>query len=431
MAITKIKVANFKGFRDLEINFGAFNILIGANAAGKSNVIQIFQFMKDFVVHGLDNAISMQSGGEYFRNLSLGASRDFVLEVTGDTPIAAQVFTEDMGLAEFDVHEFIYKLSIQFDEKGENVRSVHEQLTLMGVLRFREHRAAARSKVSRVQNTKEPLPGTMIVTHSGYEVKARLLGADSKEIKLDPSYGRLGEPQEQDYAPPPGTLLRSVFPLVPIFMRPEPDEYFRDIGIFDFDPRLPKRAVQIAGKVDLEGDGSNLAIVLKNILESEEQSRKFANLIRDVLPFVRDLRIERFADKSLFFELRENYHEQRYLPASLLSDGTINVTALIIALYFEHNVMTIIEEPERNIHPALIARVVNMMKDVAQQRQIIVSTHNPEIVKYADLDNLLLVARDQEGFSTVVKPSERETVQRFLESDLGIEDLYVRNLLAL
>ena len=43
MAITKIRVANFKGFRDLEMNLAAFNVLIGANAAGKSNVIQIFQ----------------------------------------------------------------------------------------------------------------------------------------------------------------------------------------------------------------------------------------------------------------------------------------------------------------------------------------------------------------------------------------------------
>jgi predicted ATPase len=40
--------------------------------------------------------------------------------------------------------------------------------------------------------------------------------------------------------------------------------------------------------------------------------------------------------------------------------------------------LTIIEEPERNIHSYLNSKVVEMMKDVLQKKQIIVTTHNPE-----------------------------------------------------
>lgn len=39
MAIKKIRISNFKSFTDLEIEFGKFNVLIGANASGKSNFI--------------------------------------------------------------------------------------------------------------------------------------------------------------------------------------------------------------------------------------------------------------------------------------------------------------------------------------------------------------------------------------------------------
>lgn len=114
-----------------------------------------------------------------------------------------------------------------------------------------------------------------------------------------------------------------------------------------------------------------------------------------------------------------------------MSDGTINITALIIILYFERKPLIIIEEPERTIHPHLISKIVDMMKDVSErfEKQIIVTTHNPEMVKYAGLENILLVNRNGEGFSQISRPFEKEEVKIFLENEMGIEELYVQNLL--
>ena len=142
-----------------------------------------------------------------------------------------------------------------------------------------------------------------------------------------------------------------------------------------------------------------------------------------------ELDIEKFADKSLLFKIREKYFGRQYLPASLISDGTINITALIIALFFGKNQLTIIEEPERNIHPYLISRVVNMMKEASQKKQIIVTTHNPEMVKHAGLKNILLICRDKDGFSTVSRPADNEEVKIFLKNEIGIDELYIQNLL--
>ena len=128
----------------------------------------------------------------------------------------------------------------------------------------------------------------------------------------------------------------------------------------------------------------------------------------------------------LLFEI---YFQKQYLPASLISDGTINITALIIALYFERKPLTIIEEPDRNIHPYLISKVINMMKDASQNKQVIVTTHNPEIVKYAGLENILFVSRCKEGFSIISRPGDKEEVKIFLKNEIGIEELYVQNLL--
>lgn len=153
------------------------------------------------------------------------------------------------------------------------------------------------------------------------------------------------------------------------------------------------------------------------------------NLIQDLLPFVSTLDVEKFADKSLLFKLQEMYCKNFYLPASLISDGTINITALVIALYFDKRALTIIEEPERNIHPYLISKITDMMKDASHKKQIIVTTHNPEIVKYGGLDNILFISRDEKGFSKVYRPIDKEEIKIFLQNEIGIEELFIQNLL--
>jgi predicted ATPase len=168
--------------------------------------------------------------------------------------------------------------------------------------------------------------------------------------------------------------------------------------------------------------------VLKRITESKEKRRKLTNLVKEALPFVENFGTESFADKSIMLKLRESYFKE-YLPASLLSDGTIRVAALIVTLYFEEKKLVILEEPERNIHPHLISRLVNLMQDASQRKQIIVTSHNPMMVKYAGLQNILLVSRSNQGLSTITKPTEKEHVKEFMRHDMGIEELYVQDLL--
>src|SRR5215218_7903323 len=58
MAITKIKVSNFKSFDELEIDLRPLNVVVGGNASGKSNFLEIFRFLRAIWDHGLENAVS-------------------------------------------------------------------------------------------------------------------------------------------------------------------------------------------------------------------------------------------------------------------------------------------------------------------------------------------------------------------------------------
>jgi predicted ATPase len=335
MAIKKIKVSNFKSFDELEVDLRPLNIVIGANAAGKSNFLEIFRFLRDVGEHGVENAVSLQGGMEYLANLRIGGSQPVALEILLNKPFVICLLLE------------------------------------------------------------------RIATHPGF-----------KAI-FNSQFGRGRSQLRYDDAKTFRDIIGTLGP----------------IGVFDLDPKLPKRATPITGKADLEPDGSNLAIVLRNLLQNEESRKQLTLILRDLLPFVADLKVDRFADKSLLISLQESFAEGSYLPASFLSDGTIHLTALVLALYFDKAPVVIIEEPERNIHPHLISKVAAMLVDASKKKQVIVTTHNPELVKHARLEDLLLVQRDAEGFSRISRPAENAQLRVFLENDLGVDELYVQDLL--
>jgi len=43
--LTKLTLDNFKNFEHAELKLGSFTVLIGANAAGKSNIREAFRFL--------------------------------------------------------------------------------------------------------------------------------------------------------------------------------------------------------------------------------------------------------------------------------------------------------------------------------------------------------------------------------------------------
>lgn len=221
-----------------------------------------------------------------------------------------------------------------------------------------------------------------------------------------------------------GPALNYYFPL----QRSVPD-YLKGIGLYDFDPKLTKHPAPIAGRAELEEDGSNLALILQTVLRDRNNRRQLSNLVRELLPFISGLKVDTSSDKSLLLTLRETYFRKEYLPASALSDGPISVITLILALYFESKHIVVVEEPERNIHPALLSKLVNLMKDASASRQILVTSHSPEFIKYAGIDSLLLLSRDSAGFTQVQTPANSDRVRGFLMDEIGVDELFARQLL--
>lgn len=411
MGIKQIKVSNFKSFRDLDISLDNLNLLIGANASGKSSFISIPMFLKNITNYGLEDAISMQGGVEYSRNTIIGPSEDLSLCIVLEQRFNVLVGRKGKHLLGMATTEVVYEFALSFNKRG-SYKVSKDRLTLRGQL---VELTPQRQVIDEAHLSEITLTSISGKTKTFWSLPDGVTLSD--QDKFPPFIG--GEK-----IPSKALILEA-----PHLTPPNVADFFSDLAVYDFDPRLAKKAVPITGRTELEEDASNLAIVLNRILANKSERRKFTNLIKDLLPFVEDFDVEKFADRSLLFKMRETHCKDTFLPAFLMSDGTVNIAALIVAMYFERKPLVFVEEPERNIHPSLISKVVSMLKEASETKQIVISTHNPEMVKYADLQHLLLISRDSEGFSIIRRPSESKDVQVFLEHEIGVEELYVQNLL--
>lgn len=64
--LDKIRIAGFKSIRDQEIALGRLNVMIGANGAGKSNLIGVFRLLNEIVNRELQLYVGRSGGADRF-----------------------------------------------------------------------------------------------------------------------------------------------------------------------------------------------------------------------------------------------------------------------------------------------------------------------------------------------------------------------------
>ena len=331
--ITKLKVSNFKTFDNLEIDLSKLNVIIGANASGKSNFIEIFRFLRDIVNHGLDNAISIQGGSDHITNISIGKQKDLSIEFVSNVEHGYAPPKKNIGIK---TKQLEYKFSIGFKDEAK--------------YEIKEDKLKLKCEVFKLKKDKEKLKeegklGTIGIEYSRENgtIISKIVNPSKLTIDKDDIISPILRNKDFISKIIPNSLIIQYCP----FLIPFGINLFRnDVGIYDFDVKIPKEAAPITGKMELESDGNNLAIVLKRIRDNEKERKQFLNLLNDNLDFIEDWNVNRLADKSMLFEIKEKYFKNN-LPSISLSDGTINITALIIALFFEKISFVIIEEPEK------------------------------------------------------------------------------------
>lgn len=116
--------------------------------------------------------------------------------------------------------------------------------------------------------------------------------------------------------------------------------------------------------------------------------------------------------------------------ASQLSDGTLRFICLATLLLQPHELQPatiIVDEPELGLHPYAITIFAEMVKQLSDERQIIVSTQSVELLNEFDVEDVIVVDRGENG--SEFKRLNEEELEVWLEEDYALGDLWKKNLL--
>lgn len=424
MFIKKMVVSNFKSIEQSEINFSPLCMIVGANAAGKSNLINVFRFIENIVTDGIDNAIALQGGATYLANVRIPKGTPICIHFVLDMSDEGWIRNYNKGQFATEIKSLEYSFSIIPHKRGNGYRIDEDHL----VMRYDCYRVKPEELPDdRFENLNCEFSIDFLKKNmsSSYQLRTNINEIEVPELKKE---------LEKDYAPElflrfanedkrELMLSRISIMLPPCFS----ENTF--IRVFDFDPKELKKASSMASMKMLSENGSNIASVLHEILRRKESKEKLTTLLKQYLPYVNGVSVESNIDKSFSYKINEKF-SRRDFHASFLSDGTVSIIALIIALYFEdRSNIIILEEPERNIHPKLLTNLLESAEDVSSEKQIIITTHNPEFLKHAKIENVRTISRNNSGNTIITEPASNAVIQQFMKNDLGLDDLFLQNML--
>ena len=385
MFITRIKLKNWRNFRTADVRIGERAFLIGPNASGKSNFLDIFRFMGDIVNRGgLQIALMMRGGLSTIQCLSAKREENLELE-----------FHFSPSLEASSEPKFKYILGIKSQVKGKPQSQI-TQITQI----TREEVWENGSKILQRPDENDK------------KDKLRLTQTSLEQISLNQKF-------------------REIY------------EYFSSIKYIHIVPQFLKHPGMFKKESALKDDYSfDFLERIADMPEEVRQSRlsKIETALKIVVPQLKDIKLVLDSSGPHFEAVFEHWEPSAVQREDQFSDGTLRLIGMIWAL-FEDNSLLLLEEPEVSLNasilnhiPSLIYRITGKKK---KKQQILISTHSIDLLSNAGIagEEVLIFEPGKEG--TEIKPcSCFEDIRLLLESGLKPSEVMVplirpQNILAM
>jgi len=345
--VSRLILKNWRNFRSVDVPLGRRVFIIGPNAAGKSNLLDVFRFLRDIARQkggGLQNAVESRGGLSRIRCLSARQPSNVMIEV---------------HLSEQNGHppDWRYCLELRQGRRGD----------------------------------RQPLVSREVV----HRAEACLL--ERPDLQDNQDEKRLSQPHlEQINA---NQDFRAV------------SDHFESFTYMHLVPQLVRHAGQFTGAGQEDDPfGRNFLERIVRTPRKTRQARlkKIEEALHLAVPQFKELRdiqdeLGQPHLEALYSHWRARGARQR---EDQFSDGTLRLIALLWLL-LEGDAPLLLEEPELSLNTAIIRHLPGMMHRLARgrKRQLLISTHSHELLtdKGISGEEILLLTPEAEG--TVVRPA--------------------------
>lgn len=193
--------------------------------------------------------------------------------------------------------------------------------------------------------------------------------------------------------------------------------FYKGIRLYrqwSFGRETPLRRAQSAdARSDfLEEDFSNLGLVLNRLRKSPATKRAIIDHLKDLYEGLTDFDVSVEGGSVLVYLTEGEFT----IPAVRLSDGTLRYLGLL-ALLCDPNPPPLIgiEEPELGLHPDLIPKIADLLKEASGRCQLIVTTHSDILVSaLSDCPESIIVCEKHDG-QTTMRHLDPEELKPWLE----------------
>jgi len=370
--LTRLYVRNYRSIEEMDLELAPLTVLVGPNGAGKSNIIDVLRFVRDALTIGLENAILMRHGMSALRRWSpKGRPHDVHIE-----------------------------LSFQF---------AREEKAVYGFALASMRRGEFRVKW-------EKLHGERRGETYGYEIK------DGRWVQTP-----YGERSRFDFVADRGhTWLKDmdtslymprVLPFPGLGMAAR--RFVQNMRFYTIYPNILREPQKPANPYPLEERAQNLASLLRAMRKSKQGQRSFRSLLEALSAAVEGVTDVTVAQVGGYLVTRVHHGVGGpVFPLAQESDGTLRLLGILAALYqWPPRPFLAIEEPELTVHPGALGVLRDVLLEVRQQTQLIITTHSPDLLYGLPVETVRVVEKiDNVTLVGVVSEEQRRAVAQKLFS---------------
>lgn len=414
--ISELKIRNFKSLESVDLKLGHFNLLVGANASGKSNFLDALRFLQ-----GVGNGFSIDGilNGKPASPISLkwdrirGGSRYVAFRSPDDSQAEKIEFQVEFSGEELQAElgdELTYKLA--FSTTNDNPISGNESLSCSGKILMNQD--IKKSLVDRGlgRTTQESIDLSKLTTLACFILpyKRAVFDPISKSMHYDSFQVASGVQAESINYVSTAMADMQFLDLIPAVLR----DYSSKVA------SLGEKGEGFAALIhEIESNGSKPALLewLKELRPDE----------------VSDLYALPGADNDFMVAVKEGNKEFR---APALSEGTLRFIALAAA-FFQPSMpkVLVIEEIEKGLHPSRLRLLLELMRSQSKRTgtQVFATTHSPTLLAWLteeDRKTTFVCTRDAESGATKMRSlAEIPRFEELIEEGSQIDELFAEGWL--
>lgn len=418
--LTKFWVKNFKSLKDVEIKLRDFNLLIGPNASGKTNIIEAFKLLEKIIYHYTPYTNPFLEWWGY---------QNVIWRGNEELPIT-------IGF-EMQVSEYKASYEITITGVGGRFEILHENISIPKVVKIERRGNMVIVKhnpkfIEEKWDIISPIPIDYRIRPKTLSEKDKLITQFAEiNISTEPLFNSGWSASYHDkivlvtpYLPYiKGQRLMIISPIIKVFEKfRERHEmvsiplvviirYLRLILLRQLNFKAIKTPQSVKRDLILSEDGSNLANVLHTIyMERGEIPPRIHVILNAIFGDDKEITIKPALteDGRVYIKVFEGDFP---LNPPMVPDGLWKVLTILTAIETKP-LLIIIDELENSLHPRAIEYIVNELKN--SKCTVIATTHSPVVIDMVDPEDLILVERNWEGATKVRRVIEPKKVKQWL-----------------